>query len=180
MWEKGDTHKWTQSKPPSSSSAVAFWYCWYSDLRSFMLDSASSIPSPVHQWRKGFLLNMAVNWLHLFSTPPGWWCCSQWRWWPSSFLRGECHKWKPSHCWGSTPKSRRSSCSPHWASTHPHTCCTSFKYTSTSQIYSVSGVCSTHHVLGKDLGLSWSLKDNYFWVWWLPSPMHSLCGWFDS
>eukprot|EP00918_Siedleckia_nematoides_P094365 GHVU01207248.1.p2 GENE.GHVU01207248.1~~GHVU01207248.1.p2 ORF type:complete len:109 (-),score=5.95 GHVU01207248.1:112-438(-) len=37
-----------------SSSAVASWYCWYSDTRSFMLDSASvnsisSMPSPVYQ-----------------------------------------------------------------------------------------------------------------------------------
>merc|ERR1712083_542778 len=49
-----------------SSSAVASWYCWYSETRSFMLDSASvnsisSIPSPVYQWRKAFLLNIAVN-----------------------------------------------------------------------------------------------------------------------
>ena len=49
-----------------SSSAVASWYCWYSETRSFMFDSASvnyisSIPSPVYQWRKAFLLNMAVN-----------------------------------------------------------------------------------------------------------------------
>merc|ERR1712076_337368 len=47
-------------------SAVASWYCWYSETRSFMLDSASvnsisSMPSPVYQWRKAFLLNMAVN-----------------------------------------------------------------------------------------------------------------------
>merc|ERR1712126_292384 len=40
--------------------------CWYSETKSFMLDSASvnsisSIPSPVYQWRKAFLLNMAVN-----------------------------------------------------------------------------------------------------------------------
>merc|ERR1719479_411815 len=50
----------------SSSSTVASWYCWYSDTRSFMLDSASvnsisSMPSPVYQWRKAFLRNMAVN-----------------------------------------------------------------------------------------------------------------------
>ena len=46
------------SNPASSSylpsSAVASWYCWYSDTRSFMLDSASvnsisSMPSPVYQ-----------------------------------------------------------------------------------------------------------------------------------
>merc|ERR1711923_560450 len=50
----------------SSSSTEASWYCWYSDTRSFMLDSASvnsisSMPSPVYQWRKAFLLNMAEN-----------------------------------------------------------------------------------------------------------------------
>ena len=37
-----------------SSSAVASWYCWYSETRSFMLLSASvnsisSMPSPVYQ-----------------------------------------------------------------------------------------------------------------------------------
>ena len=38
----------------TSSSAVASWYCWYSDTRSFMLDSGylgnsiSSMPSPVY------------------------------------------------------------------------------------------------------------------------------------
>jgi len=47
------------SAPPSASSApsssiVASWYCWYSDTKSFMLDSASvnsisSMPSPVYQ-----------------------------------------------------------------------------------------------------------------------------------
>ncbi|CAH2072927.1 unnamed protein product [Thlaspi arvense] len=45
---------------------VASWYCWYSETRSFMLLSASvnsisSIPSPVYQCKKAFLLNMAVN-----------------------------------------------------------------------------------------------------------------------
>merc|ERR1719399_1094721 len=50
----------------SIPSAVASWYCWYSETRSFMLDSASvnsisSIPSQVYQWRKAFLRNMAVN-----------------------------------------------------------------------------------------------------------------------
>jgi len=49
-----------------SSSAVASWYYWYSDTKSFMLDSASvnsisSIPSPVYQCKKAFLLNIAVN-----------------------------------------------------------------------------------------------------------------------
>merc|ERR1719396_223490 len=49
-----------------SSSAVASWYCWYSDTRSFILDSASvnsisSMPSPVYQWRNALRRNMAVN-----------------------------------------------------------------------------------------------------------------------
>merc|ERR1719198_226792 len=42
----------SSSSNSPSSSAVASWYCWYSDTRSFMLDSASvnsisSMPSPV-------------------------------------------------------------------------------------------------------------------------------------
>merc|ERR550517_1319931 len=50
----------------SSSSAVASWYCWYSDTRSFMLLSASvnsisSMPAPVYQWRKALRRNIAVN-----------------------------------------------------------------------------------------------------------------------
>merc|ERR1712002_863446 len=50
----------------SSSSTVASWYCWYSETRSFILDSASvnsisSMPSPVYQCKKAFLLNIAVN-----------------------------------------------------------------------------------------------------------------------
>merc|ERR1719430_719405 len=54
------------SSSNSSSSTVASWYCWYSDTKSFMLDSASvnsisSMPSPMYQWRKAFLLNIAVN-----------------------------------------------------------------------------------------------------------------------
>ncbi|KAF3844089.1 hypothetical protein F7725_016137 [Dissostichus mawsoni] len=57
------------SSPSSSnspSSAVASWYCWYSDTKSFMLLSASvnsisSMPSPVYQWRKALRRNMAVN-----------------------------------------------------------------------------------------------------------------------
>merc|ERR1711902_351529 len=54
------------SSSNSCSSAVASWYCWYSDTRSFMFDSASvnsisSMPSPVYQWRKAFRRNMAVN-----------------------------------------------------------------------------------------------------------------------
>merc|ERR1719258_772178 len=59
-------HSISSSSISSSSSAVASWYCWYSDTRSFMLDSASvnsisSMPSPVYQWRKAFLRNIAVN-----------------------------------------------------------------------------------------------------------------------
>merc|ERR1712124_214724 len=54
------------SSSNSCSSAVASWYCWYSETKSFMLDSASvnsisSMPSPVYQWRNAFLLNIAVN-----------------------------------------------------------------------------------------------------------------------
>merc|ERR1719373_697553 len=53
----------------SSSSTVASWYCWYSEIRSFMLDSASvnsisSMPSPVYQCKNAFLLKsswMAVE-----------------------------------------------------------------------------------------------------------------------
>merc|ERR1712199_143509 len=56
----------SSSSSSSPSSAVASWYCWYSDTRSFMLDSASvnsisSMPSPVYQWRKALRRNMAVN-----------------------------------------------------------------------------------------------------------------------
>merc|ERR1719408_418674 len=56
----------SMSYSPSSSSAVASWYCWYSETRSFMLDSASvnsisSIPSPVYQWRNALRRNIAVN-----------------------------------------------------------------------------------------------------------------------
>merc|ERR1712110_502497 len=56
----------SSSSNPPSSSAVASWYCWYSETRSFMLDSASvnsisSIPSPVYQWRKALRRNMPVN-----------------------------------------------------------------------------------------------------------------------
>ena len=44
----------SSSSNSPSSSAEASWYCWYSETRSFMLDSASvnsisSIPSPVYQ-----------------------------------------------------------------------------------------------------------------------------------
>lgn len=43
----------SSSNSPSSST-VASWYCWYSETRSFMFDSASvnsisSMPSPVYQ-----------------------------------------------------------------------------------------------------------------------------------
>merc|ERR1711959_872035 len=56
----------SSSSNSPSSSAVASWYCWYSETGSFMLDSASvnsisSIPSPVYQWRKAFLLN--ISWM---------------------------------------------------------------------------------------------------------------------
>merc|ERR1740129_2296440 len=56
----------SSSSNSPSSSAVASWYCWYSDTRSFMLLSASvnsisSIPSPVYQCRNAFLRNMAVK-----------------------------------------------------------------------------------------------------------------------
>merc|ERR1719497_46031 len=56
----------SSSSNSPSSSAVASWYCWYSETKSFMLDSASvnyisSIPSPVYQCKKAFLLNIAVN-----------------------------------------------------------------------------------------------------------------------
>merc|ERR1719153_189313 len=62
----------SSSSNSPSSSALASWYCWYSDTRSFILDSASvnsisSIPSPVYQWRKAFLLNiqhLLVNFFH--------------------------------------------------------------------------------------------------------------------
>merc|ERR1739838_503675 len=57
----------SSSSNSPSSSAVASWYCWYSDTKSFMLDSASgnsisSIPSPVFQCKKALRLNIAVNW----------------------------------------------------------------------------------------------------------------------
>merc|ERR1711981_1466095 len=56
----------SSSSNSPSSSAVASWYCWYSDTRSFMLDSASvnsisSIPSPVYQCRNALRRNMAVK-----------------------------------------------------------------------------------------------------------------------
>merc|ERR1711935_639955 len=56
----------SSSSSNSSSSAVASWYCWYSETRSFMFDSASvnsisSMPSPVYQWRNALRRNMAVN-----------------------------------------------------------------------------------------------------------------------
>eukprot|EP01084_Bolivina_argentea_P311568 539346_1 len=56
----------SSSSNSPSSSTVASWYCWYSETRSFMLDSASvnsisSIPSPVYQWRKALRRNMLVN-----------------------------------------------------------------------------------------------------------------------
>merc|ERR1719428_1769237 len=56
----------SSSSSNSSSSAVASWYCWYSETRSFMFDSASvnsisSMPSPVYQWRNALRRNIAVN-----------------------------------------------------------------------------------------------------------------------
>merc|ERR1712199_65580 len=56
----------SSSSNSPSSSAVASWYCWYSDTRSFMFDSASvnpisSMPSPVYQWRKALRRNIAVK-----------------------------------------------------------------------------------------------------------------------
>merc|ERR1719191_2448147 len=56
----------SSSSNSPSSSAVASWYCWYSDTKSFMLLSASvnsisSIPSPVYQWRKAFRRNIPVK-----------------------------------------------------------------------------------------------------------------------
>ncbi|KAE9524258.1 hypothetical protein AGLY_015297 [Aphis glycines] len=46
---------------------VASWYCWYSDTRSCMSDSAStnsisSMPSPVYQCKNALRRNMVVNW----------------------------------------------------------------------------------------------------------------------
>merc|ERR1719156_485587 len=56
----------SSSSNSPSSSAVASWYCWYSDTRSFMLLSASvnsisSMPSPVYQWRNAFRRNIDVK-----------------------------------------------------------------------------------------------------------------------
>merc|ERR1712100_544489 len=56
----------SSSSNSPSSSAVASWYCWYSETRSFTLDSASvnsisSMPSPVYQCKKALRRNIAVN-----------------------------------------------------------------------------------------------------------------------
>merc|ERR1719254_269325 len=56
----------SSSSNSPSSSAVASWYCWYSETRSFMLLSASvnsisSIPSPVYQCKKALRRNIAVK-----------------------------------------------------------------------------------------------------------------------
>merc|ERR1719498_1867446 len=56
----------SSSSNSPSSSAEGSWYCWYSDTRSFMLDSASvnsisSMPSLVYQWRKALRRNIEVN-----------------------------------------------------------------------------------------------------------------------
>merc|ERR1712185_190945 len=60
------SHSPSSSSNSPSSSAVASWYCWYSDTRSFMFDSASvdsisSMPSPVYQCKKALRRNIAVN-----------------------------------------------------------------------------------------------------------------------
>merc|ERR1719430_998795 len=57
------------------------------------------MPSPVYQWRKAFLLNMAVN-------------CSE------VLLEG-CHRQQSSHYLGSTPRSKLSSCSGCSTSVRP-------------------------------------------------------------
>merc|ERR1712118_377052 len=56
----------SSSSNSPSSSAVASWYCWYSDTKSFMLLSASvnsisSMPSPVYQCKKALRRNMPMN-----------------------------------------------------------------------------------------------------------------------
>merc|ERR1712225_232084 len=56
----------SSSSNSPSSSAVASWYCWYSETKSFMLLSASvnsisSIPSPVYQCKNALRRNMPVN-----------------------------------------------------------------------------------------------------------------------
>merc|ERR1711948_43495 len=56
----------SSSSNSPSSSAVASWYCWYSETRSFMFDSASvnsisSMPSPVYQCKKALRRNIAVK-----------------------------------------------------------------------------------------------------------------------
>merc|ERR1712160_51128 len=56
----------SSSSNSPSSSAVASWYCWYSETKSFMFDSASvnsisSIPSPVYQCKKALRRNIAVK-----------------------------------------------------------------------------------------------------------------------
>merc|ERR1712080_556944 len=56
----------SSSSNSPSSSAVASWYCWYSETRSFILLSASvnsisSMPSPVYQCKNALRLNIAVK-----------------------------------------------------------------------------------------------------------------------
>merc|ERR1719359_186831 len=56
----------SSSSNSPSSSAVASWYCWYSETKSFMLLSASvnsisSMPSPVYQCKNALRLNIAVK-----------------------------------------------------------------------------------------------------------------------
>merc|ERR1712225_65122 len=65
-WDQYCSPSPSSSSNSPSSSTVASWYCWYSDTRSFMLDSASvnsisSMPSPVYQCRNALRRNMAVN-----------------------------------------------------------------------------------------------------------------------
>ena len=107
--------------PPS---VVASWYCWCVEMRSFMLLSASvnsilSIPSPVYQWRKACLWNMAVNFSEMCSKASGWSCCCQWRWLPSWGHGMGCCRWPSWHCWGSIPRSSFWLCSVRWTSAHP-------------------------------------------------------------
>merc|ERR1712178_655445 len=56
----------SSSSNSPSSSAVASWYCWYSETKSFIFDSASvnsisSMPSPVYQCKNAFRRNIAVK-----------------------------------------------------------------------------------------------------------------------
>ncbi len=64
----------SSSSNSPSSSAVASWYCWYSETKSFMFDSASvnsisSMPSPVYQCKNALRRNIAVKYSWVESTP---------------------------------------------------------------------------------------------------------------